>query len=693
MKNFFIKTLLSASILLATPIKADVRSVSEQPLPQEFNIQKNEQDLAKLYKEIPDLNDKEAVQSYLKKRLSVIQKANMTAEEVATPRSISIVDVNNLKEKQKNTLSSYEKIYQESIKQAEKNSPLNAETKIDGEFYEFVPSAINQEQFIPDFPYVTIKLSDKKEIMAPAEEHIAYFLTTINIEATGLLNITEKIIFVSNNESFPTGFFRILPKYSYSRNNNKRRYDITLKSVSINGVDHPYKMTEIGNYIYIEPQKPLNLPTGIYTYEFNYLVDRAIWSYNDFDELYWDITARTIINVIGSANALVTLPNGKEFMAQNAIVSTKDNLHATRVNIVDIAKNILGFSDTEALAVGDDIHLYITLSKDTLIAPDFTKKYLWFIQDFGAVFFAFLSMLAIIVAYYLSLKQIRQNKDKTKANIKRTPAIFRFINSNIFDSRSLLAEILELISKNMIALAEQEKIPVLIKKTDNLQKLSKSSQKLMNILFPAAETSLPATELSKLKLKRAYTYLKKNVYKELTFYKFKLNSLYLLSSILMLLCGMIASSLTAINPWHTFWVIFVCSLLMSPFIFVTSIKYRRKIVNITVKLFSGLFILVIAAWMSIYTSKLYAVLIILSIAYIIYYSRTFSRRSGLLRNKIKETEEYKSYLQKNPELTIKAPDFPIRAPYIYAFELEHKYKLSTLFSSLKDFEDILKLTK
>ena len=693
MKNFFIKALLAICFFLVTPVKADVRSATEPPLQQAINPQKNDQDLANLYKEIPDLNDKEALRKYLEKRLSITQRADMTPEEISTPRSISMVDVNNLKEKQKDTLSAYEKIYQERMKQASGNSPLNADTKIDGEFYEFIPSPTGSEQFIPDFPYVTIKLSDKKEIMAPAEEHIAYLLTTINIEANGLLNISEKIILVSNNEYFPAGFFRILPKYSYSRNNKKRRYDITLKSVTINDEEYPYKITEIGNYLYIEPKKPLNLPTGIYTYEFNYLVDRAIWHYENFDELYWDITAKTIINVIGSANALVTLPTGKEFLAQNAIVSTKTDLHPTRVVITSLAQNILGFSDTEALGVGDDIHLYITLAKGTLIAPDFTKKYLWFIQDYGAVFFALLSLLAIWLAYRISLKQIRYNKDKTKASLRRTPAIFRLINSNVFDTRSLFAEMLDLASKNIIALSDQEKTPIFIKKTDNLKKLPKAAQKLIGILFPGTETSLPATELSKLKLKRAYSYLKKHTYKELTLYKLKLNSLYILSSTLMLLCCIIATSSIAVNPWHTFLVISICCLLISPFIFVLGLKFKRKTTNIAIRLLSGFLILIIGAWMSIYTSGLYTVLIIISIACIISYSHAFSRRSGLLRNKIKETEEYKSYLQKNPELTAKAADFQVRAPYIYAFELENKYKTVTLFSSLKDFENILKSTK
>lgn len=133
-------------------------------------------------------------------------------------------------------------------------------------------------------------------------------------------------------------------------------------------------MTEIGNYLHIEPDEPLNLPTGIYTYRFKYLIDRAVWFYDNFDELYWDITAKTLKNVVGSANAVVFLPSNKSFVAQNAVASTRGGLDNRRVTINTLASNSLGFADTEALGVGEDIHLFLTMEKGTLLPPDFSKN-------------------------------------------------------------------------------------------------------------------------------------------------------------------------------------------------------------------------------------------------------------------------------------------------------------------------------
>jgi hypothetical protein len=55
-----------------------------------------------------------------------------------------------------------------------------------------------------------------------------------------------------------------------------------------------------------------------------------------------------------------------------------------------------------------------------------------------------------------------------------------------------------------------------------------------------------------------------------------------------------------------------------------------------------------------------------------------------LRNKIKETEEYKSFLQKNPELTATSRDFALKAPYIFAFAIDNKYPNVAVFEHIKE---------
>ncbi len=694
MKKFFASVLFTIFTFSPDTTLSSVRNAADMDSAPTVLPQANrEEQLEKLYQELPDLSDTEAVSKYLQKRLAVVQKADIPADEIMNPSSTSIVDTEELQKKQKTTISAYERIYQDSINKATAEGTLNQNVEIDGVFYRLKEDNTTTAPFVPDFPYVTIKLSNNREILAPAEEHIAYMLTTLNIEPTGLLRVTEEFVFVSNNEDFPEGFFRIFPKYAYSIAGEKRKLDLTLDSVTINNQEIPYQITEIGNFLHIEPRHPLDLPSGIYTYRFNYLIDRAVWFYDGYDELYWDITGRTIKNVIGSTNAIVILPTGKKFLEQNAFVSTKEGLKPTRTTITALSENSLGFADTEALAVGDDIHLLIRLEKGTIVPPDFAKKYMWYIHDHGAVLFALLALIAIFISYKISSTQLRRNQDKIRVNLKKTPAMFRLLNANTFDVRSFGAEILNLCAKGILELQKRNDNVVLFKKTDNLKKLTKPEQKFVNTLFPNTETTLIAAPESHLKLNRAYNYLKKQTYRRFNLYKLQLNGLYLIFSISMLLCGIIGASSIAVNPWHTFWVIFVCSLLIAIGLGFLTHKYKNKYIDISLKALLSVELLTISGWMAIYTSNLYAVIIVLTMGLIISYFKLFSRRSGLLRNKIKETEDLKTYLQKNTELTQTSRDFDTKIPYIFAFGLEGSYKETDAFSLINCITQQIKPNK
>ena len=684
MKSFF-KYFLALLVITNTSLAyAGVTSAAAPDNTLYIDPNKRLDELKKLYADLPDLTNPEALQKFFQKRLAIGQEADIPPEEISNPSSTSIIDTHK---KEEETLSAYEKIYRDSMRQAGNISDtVNQDVELQGTFYRLKDQTIEAKPFVPDFPYVTVKLSDEREILAPADEHFPYVLTTLRIEPTGLLQVTEEFTFISNNESFPYGFFRILPKYNYSRNGDKRRTDITLKSVTINGEETPYKITEIGNYLHIEPQEPLNLPTGIYTYRFKYIIDRAVWYYDNFDELYWDITAKTLKNVVGSANAIVYLPENKSFIAQNAIASTKQGLDRERVTITTLAPNALGFADTNALGVGEDIHLFLTMEKGTLLPPDFSKKYQWFIHDYGANLFALFALLAILLSYRISFEQIRRNKDKTRAYLKKTPAIYRMLNLNVYDKTSLGAEILNLCAKNILDLLNSDGKVTLIKKSDNLSRLSKTEQKLMTLLYPGQETVLNDGPESTLKLKRAYTYLKYNTYKQIHLFKLKLNALYLAFSIGMLLCGIVGGSMLAINPWNSFSILATFTLLLFPYMAIfINVNPKRKIWRYTLKGFLLLGLIWAAGILSIYSSLFYTIIQMLAVYLIIYYYNMFSRRSGLLRNKIKETEDYKSYLQKNPELEKTSKDFANKKAYIYALSIDNFYK------DVDDFNNINKL--
>ena len=55
------------------------------------------------------------------------------------------------------------------------------------------------------------------------------------------------------------------------------------------------------------------------------------------------------------------------------------------------------------------------------------------------------------------------------------------------------------------------------------------------------------------------------------------------------------------------------------------------------------------------------------------YSVLFTKRNGLIKNKIKETEEFKNYLEKNAQAIGMSQEFTTQEANIYALELSKFY--------------------
>ena len=97
MKNFFAYLLFAAIISISNNTHAGVRSAAEPVDTKPVNFSTLQKDTEKLYKEIPDINDKKAIQKYLQNRIKITATANINENEVSNPSSTSIVNTEELK--------------------------------------------------------------------------------------------------------------------------------------------------------------------------------------------------------------------------------------------------------------------------------------------------------------------------------------------------------------------------------------------------------------------------------------------------------------------------------------------------------------------------------------------------------------------------------------------------------------------
>lgn len=603
---------------------------------------------------LPDINDRDSINAFIKKRLTednVIIDTNFNEEDLSNSSALDVQHSEEyIQQMEENKKSIFEKIYDNAIERISnqdkqqhlellKNQEILSTQEQKKEWQE-APQK-------PNFPVVNIRLPEsQQQIMVPAQEHIPYMYADIEILPSGQINIDETIMIIANGQKLNNGLSRALPGYAYSRTGIIKPIDYNLNKVSVNGSEIPYKLRKDGTNIIIEPQDNYQLAPGVYTYNFHYIINRNIWDYKDFFEFYWNVSSGTWNLVISRIGAIVTLPSQNNPLGVVAVKGYPGYMN-NKVNIIQGEGNSIGFISQDPLFIGEGLHLIISLAKEDFIAPDFSQKFSWFLDDYGDIIISLLLLGAITISYYLSGKQLKENKGQKRYDFKKSAALLRYFATGQFDKISYGSFLLELYKKKIIDIVEDKGVIKLIKKTDLLSNLSRKEKQAVNALFPNKESTLEINQGNNLKIKRSYNHILQSTKKRFQLFALKINSMYLCFSIGMLIIAEGAISLLQVSPLQTFSVICGGSIAMGCFVYLFNLKIGNKYLNYASKLLCAVIIFFGMVMMWLYIHLISILCLLGSIIVIEGYTKIFAQRDGLLKETIKEAQNYGEYLQKN----------------------------------------------
>ena len=625
---------------------------------------------------MPDKNDLEAVRAFFKQRLKEVNVSD--SSELGDLNKSNAMDIQHsadyIKALQEKKKSAFEKIYDEALKRLDKKDEGFSPDTI---FYEEVKQNMQDVGgVLPDVPVVSVTLPNGKRVLAPAREHIPYLLTSYNILPTGLIEVDEEVVVISNGQKLKNGLVKVMEKSTRSRMGITKKLDVDLLSVSIDGKEVPYKLKEIGDNIVFAPKESYVLESGVYTYRFKYLLDRKLWYYKDFTEFYSDITSHYGL-VITSANAIISVPDGKTFLSSASLSGVGSALSPERTVIARLNDNALGFASLLPMNAGEGMHLLVSLDKDVFISPDFGRRFAWFVTDWGDILFALLGFLAIFGSYHLSWKYLKENQSKSNARLRQNAALQRYVLDGVCDKRSFVAAILELMRLRVVDIIKENGEIALVKKSDKTKGLSWGQKKIMRALFGKNDTTIDVAEKNALKFKRAYLILQKNVKTLHTMTTLSINFGYLGFSLGMLLLSLYAISYIAINPLETGLILVSSVLVMMFYMWILIYPYRSKIKKYVFRTIGGIFIAFNVLLLSIYV-HFWAACLIAAMSYaILVYTRLFSDKNGLIKGKIADLERLKRYLTDNAAQIATGIDFENRQATVFALGLEKLYPKNT----------------
>ena len=530
---------------------------------------------------------------------------------------------------------------------------------------------LEQEEEIkhPQVPTVALTLPSGRRILAPAREHIPYFLSYIDIQANGYVKIEDTMVVIANGKKFATALQRIFPKYAYKN----QRMEFMLESVTVNGTEIPYITEEIGNNIVLKPKYKQNLKNGIYTYVFKYIVNNKLLRSGDNVLLRWDLLGSPLNAIITSANAIISLPTGHSFNNAFSLIGSGNRYTDRRTNIFRFAGNTLAFSSNTPILNNESFNLIAEMNKNVFI-KDFDKNFSTFLINWGNIAYAVLGLIAILGSFLLSLIGLKKERKNNKYTPSYNGALMRSILVGKYDRAAFVSQLLDLYRKNVIDITQENNRLFLHKQDFDKSKLQKHELKAIKSLFAKNVHSIEINTANNIILKKAYRIFSSKVMKQIKKYRIIHNISYVLFSCAMLLMTEIFISFISVNFAQTLIILLSTTLLYAFYIWIMRHHFKHWFVTIPIKLFALFSLLVIWGFSSIYVGGITSLLVIVMLVIIFAFTHIFGEQNNFINEAKNSIAKYKEYLQSNADAINLSRDFINQQSNVFALDIAEYFQ-------------------
>ena len=214
-----------------------------------------------------------------------------------------------------------------------------------------------------------------------AREEILRFESRIEVEPEGAILVEETITVKAEGADIRRGIYRDLPIRYPAGWGLVRRVGFTLLEVRRDGRPEPHFTETIGDHLRIYAgDRSVFLRPGEYTYVFRYRITREVRHFEDFDELYWNVTGNFWTFPIARAVAAVRLPERARIM-RHAAYTGRFGEAGKDYAVVVPSGNMIRFETTRTLGPGEGLTIAVAVPKGIIAEPGEGELYLWRLWD------------------------------------------------------------------------------------------------------------------------------------------------------------------------------------------------------------------------------------------------------------------------------------------------------------------------
>ena len=413
---------------------------------------------------------------------------------------------------------------------------------------------------------ITLLLSLCPPLEARAVETILSFHSDIKVEPSSDLIVTETIQVRAEGKKIKRGIYRDFPTRYRDNKGNTRVVGFDLLSVTRDGGEEPFHTQSQNNgvRIYIGDSDHY-LSSGIYTYTLKYRTDRQIGFFDDFDELYWNVTGNGWSFPIEQASATVRLPETVPSESLNFFGYTgPEGSRGSAYRSVIGGDGSLRFETTSSLDVGEGFTIAVAWEKGHITAPSNTTLLLFVLRDHSEIVIGMTGLLILLIYYLIVWSRV--GRDPSGGTVFPrfhppdgiSPAAARYIDKMGFDNRVFATALINLAVKGHITIHQEGKRAYTLHKAENEDKRapSKGEQALYNKLL-GTRKSLALVNTNHEKVSAGKKALKLALRSEFHQTYFRKNTLYMIPGVVITLTSLLLAAVLSTNIEALFIVPFI----------------------------------------------------------------------------------------------------------------------------------------
>ena len=323
-----------------------------------------------------------------------------------------------------------------------------------------------------------------------AQEVIQNYESNIIIETDGSLIVTEKITVTAEGKEIKRGIYRDFPTKYKDIDGNNYNVKFELLSVMRDGQVEDYHTESLNNGIRIYiGNKNRFLEHGTHTFTLEYYTNRQIGFFDNYDELYWNVTGNGWAFPILQASAKIQLPPGVdvnqiETDGYTGAMGDKGKNFAVSI----LYDNTVFFDATDKLPLHHGLSVVVNWPKGYVKEPSQKEKVIWFFQDNKA---SLVGLIGLAILWtYLYLTWLKIGKDPQGGVIypryypdkKHSPASMRFVRRMGYDNKAFSSALVNMAVKGYLSITMKTKY-FTIDKIDNSARLSLGEAAIALSLF------------------------------------------------------------------------------------------------------------------------------------------------------------------------------------------------------------------